>query len=372
MIRNIVATFALCFLAAVGFAQQQQPITLPTTKGQFKLEKLAEGIYCAVRTELPNLMVNANSTFIITDNDVVVVDTGLTPSYARELVAEIKKLTPKPVAYVVNTHWHDDHIMGNQIFRDAFPDAQFIAQESMGEYLPTTGLANRKKMFDGAPPVIQRLRESIASGKSLSGAELSSEEKASYATSVAMAEQYMAEVPGTHVILPTLLFKDKLTLERGKRTIEILHLGRGHTAADTIVYVPAEKILIAGDLLIAPVPLIGSDQSYVGDWSETLRKLLAINASIIVPGHGPVMHDDSYARIMQAMFASIDEQTRAAVLRGESLDEARKSVELREFRKKLAGDDKVLNLLFGSYVAAPGVAAAYREAKANTGAPSKK
>jgi len=264
----------------------------------------------------------------------------------------------------VNTHWHDDHIMGNSTFRDAYPAVQFIGHHSLVQYLPTTGLENRKKMFAGAPPVIKQLRDSVSAGKTLSGGELSAEERLSYQTSIAMAERYMAEVPNTEVIIPKLAFEDQMVLERGGRRIEIKHLGRSHTAGDIVVYLPKERIAVVGDLVIAPVPLIGSDQSYVGDWSSSLQKLLAMDLKIIVPGHGPVMHDKSYVQLLQQLMASIDHQTRAAAARGETLEQARKDVNLEELRKRFAGDDKVLNFLFRVYVVGPGVAAAYREAKA--------
>src|SRR5690242_6602739 len=111
---------------------------------RFKIVKLAKGVYAAIRTEPPGLTVNTNSVFIINDSDVVVVDTTLTPGTARETIAALKQLTDKPVKYVINTHWHDDHIMGNQTYRDAFPEVEFIGHVKLREYLPTIGLANRQ------------------------------------------------------------------------------------------------------------------------------------------------------------------------------------------------------------------------------------
>src|SRR5215813_12161875 len=132
-------TYSLVLLIAISIstsAANPQP--------RFKIVKLAKGVYAAIRTEPPGLTVNANSVFIINDSDVVVVDTTLTPGTARETIAALKQLTNKPVKYVINTHWHDDHIMGNQAYREAFPGVDFIAHVNTREYLPTTGLANRQ------------------------------------------------------------------------------------------------------------------------------------------------------------------------------------------------------------------------------------
>ena len=102
-----LARLCLCLLFAAAPAAFGQA-------GNFEMVKLAEGVYVARRTEPAGLTVNGNSVFIINDDDVVVVDATLTPGTAREELAALRKLTDKPVRYVVNTHWHDDHILGNQ------------------------------------------------------------------------------------------------------------------------------------------------------------------------------------------------------------------------------------------------------------------
>src|ERR1051325_8857768 len=132
-------TYSLFLLIAIFIST-----STATAQPKFKIVKLARNVYAAIRTEPPGLTVNANSVFIINDNDVVVVDTTLTPGTARETIAALKQLTNKPVKYVINTHWHDDHIMGNQAYREAFPGVEFIAHANTRDYLPTTGLSNRR------------------------------------------------------------------------------------------------------------------------------------------------------------------------------------------------------------------------------------
>ena len=165
-------------------------------------------------------------------------------------------------------------------------------------------------------------------------------------------------------ILPTITVTDRMTLHRGSRVIDIRHLGSGHTAADLVVHLPQEGILITGDLVVWPVPLVGNPQSRIGEWAVTLDQLRALRSSIIVPGHGTILRDDAYLKTLSDMFASISKQTVAAVSRGETLEQARKSVNLIEFQQQLAGDSPVRKLLFSNYVAVPAVAAAYEEAKA--------
>jgi cyclase len=340
------------------------PLSVSGQAGNFETVKIADGVYAAIRTEPPGLTVNGNSGFIINDEDVVVVDTTLTPGTAKEELAALRKLTSKPVKYVINTHWHDDHIMGNQVYRDAFPGVEFIAHTATLEYLPTTGLSNRKGAMSeqGYPGFIAFLKEQLRSNKSVFGSPLDDEEKTTLASDIKIAERYMAENPGVEIVLPTITLDNRLTLHRGQRVIDIRFLGRGHTSGDIIVHLPKEGIVIAGDLVMFPVPYVGNPQSHPGDWSVTLQKLLELHATTIVPGHGPVLHDAAYVKLMSRLFASMKEQVDAAVARGETLEQTRKSVNLDEFQKLFVGDSRTRRSIFGNYVRGAGIAAAYTDA----------
>lgn len=332
----------------------------------FEVVKVADGVYAAIRKEPPGLTVNANTIFIINETDVVVVDTTLTPGSAKETLAALRKLTNKPVRYVVNTHWHDDHIMGNQVYREAFPGAEFVAHAKTLEYLPTTGLTNRKMAMspDGYPGFIATLKSRLEKNESPFGGPLDEEERATLISDIKIAERYMAENPSAQVVLPTVTLEDKLTLHRGKRTIEILSLGRGHTSGDIVVHLPLEHILITGDLVIWPVPYVGNPQSHPGEWATTLEKLIALRPAVIIPGHGTVLRDDTYLKLMANLFASIKRQVEAAVGRGETLEQTRKSVNLDELQKAFVGDSRTRRMIFRGYVMGPAIEAAFNDASA--------
>lgn len=334
--------------------------------GNFEMVKVAEGVYAAIRTEPPGLTVNGNSVFIINDDDVFVVDTTLTPGTAKEELAALRKLTSKPVRYVINTHWHDDHIMGNQVYRDAFPGAEFIAHAATRDYLPVTGLSNRKGAMSeqGYPGFIAYLKKQLQDNTSAFGGPMDEEERVTAASDIKIAEQYMAQNLAVEIVLPTITLENRLTFHRGNRIIDIRYLGRGHTRGDIVVHLPREGIIIAGDLVIWPVPYIGNPQSHPGEWSAALGKLLALNPTAVVPGHGPVLHDTAYINLMARLLASLAQQVAAAVARHETLEQTRKSVNLDEFQKLFAGDSRVRRAIFGSYVKGAGIAAAYSDASA--------
>ncbi|HEX2201865.1 MAG TPA: MBL fold metallo-hydrolase, partial [Longimicrobium sp.] len=227
----------------------------------------------------------------------------------------------------------------------------------------SVGARNREQAKEGAPGLAARLRELVERGKDFEGGALDDEERAGYRTTIALAERYAAEADSLEVLPPTRTVDDRLTLRLGRRAVEVLHLGGGHTRADLVVHLPEEGVVIAGDLVVWPVPLVGST-SYPAAYAASLERLLALRPRVIVPGHGPVMRDDAHVRATLRLLRSLVAQTRAAVARGETLEEARRRVDLEPSRREIAGGSALRSFVFQSYVTGPGVAAAYREAKA--------
>ena len=333
----------------------------PTPERGFTIEKLADGVYAVVRHEPPGLATHANNVIIVNDVDVMVVDTSQSPALTREVLAALRTITRKPVRYVINTHWHDDHYIGNQVYRDAYPDVDIIAHARTLRELPAEAAANRTEMARALPGMVGRIAGALETGISLAGTPITEEERRAYHSDVEWAERYVREVPAAPIVLPTIGVSDRLTLHRGARIIDIRSLGAGHSQADLIVHLPIERILIAGDLVIRPVPLAGVKSSITG-WAAALERIRALQPAIIVPGHGPVMRDDAYVLLMRDLFDSLGRQADAAVARGESLETARTSIRLDDWRGRFAGESRLRAFLFDYYVTGPAVAAAFREA----------
>jgi cyclase len=356
-----LSALVLCSLALLTLSPPAAAVQTPPAK--FDVVKLAEGVYAAVRRDPPGFAVESNSVFIVGEDGVIVVDAQSNLAATRETLAALRKITDKPVRYVVNTHWHDDHVVGNQVYAEAFPGVQFVAHAATRAYLPTKGAEARRKWHEGGlAGFIQQLRDIVKSGKNPRGEQLTDEERESLLSDIALGEGYLTVPADFRPLLPTVTLGEKLTLYQGERAVEILYLGRGHTSGDIVVHLPRERVVVAGDLIVWPIPFVGSDQSHVGDWGATLERLIALNPSVIVPGHGPVMRDDSYARQVARLMDSIKQQTAAAVARGETLAQVRKGVNLDEMRRLFAGDSRVRNTLFSVYVAGPAVESAFNDA----------
>jgi cyclase len=181
------------------------------------------------------------------------------------------------------------------------------------------------------------------------GQTLSEDDKKQVQDLLPGLEQLLAEFKTLVYQPPTLTFTDQLDIDLGNREVQVKHLGRGNTPGDAIVYLPREKILVAGDLLVHPIPY--TYDGYPAEWIQTLQKMAQLDAEIIVPGHGPVLHDKTYLYLVTDLLKSAVEQVRARIRQighpgFHSLDEVKDSVDLTPFRTKFAGDDKDLQAEF--------------------------
>lgn len=340
------------------------PGTPDTTDPGFELVQVAPGVFAALRTEPGRNVVNGNATVIVNDGDVVVVDATGTPAAARQLIGAIRRITGNPVRYLVTTHWHDDHVMGNQAFREAWPGLEIIAHPGTRDDMTTIAAANRQGYLKSLPGIIAYVKSQLAAGKGLEDTPVTPEERRGLESDVRLAERYLSESERFRMTLPTMLVERRMTLHRGERTIEILHLGRGNTRGDLAVFLPRERIVATGDLVVWPTPYVFD--SYPAEWAASLDSLRALGAGILIPGHGPLLRDHTYVDLLARTLRSVVAQTRSARGRGLTLEETRKVVDLEEFRREFAGEDKVRNQAWRNYFAAPVVGRAYEQEEAAT------
>src|ERR671913_267703 len=133
----IVASASI--VVALGCRGPEAKPTSEEPSSNLEIVQLDSSVFAAIRKEPLSLAVNSNSLIVVRDTDVVVVDAQFTRAATRETLAAIRRLTDKPVGYVINTHWHDDHVAGNQVYRDSFRSVRFIMQENTTADLPTLG-----------------------------------------------------------------------------------------------------------------------------------------------------------------------------------------------------------------------------------------
>jgi cyclase len=239
-----------------------------------KFTQIAPGIYSAIGTGTPN--VGSNSAVIVNQDDVLVVDSHISPESARVLLKELKTLTDKPVRFLVNTHFHYDHASGNQVFG---PPVEIIGHEFTRRKLTADIL--QKGMF---AELLAGMPKQIEDLKGRAAAEQDATAKARLELQLKNQQAFSQQISETRPTPPNVTLDDRMTLFRGDREIRLLYLGRGHTGGDVVVYLPKERVLCSGDLLVNQIANL--IDGYVNEWPDTLEKLKPIDFVDVIPGHG--------------------------------------------------------------------------------------
>jgi len=243
----------------------------------FTITQVRPGVYQAAGQ--PGRSVGANSAFIVTDRDVIVVDDHITLRAARALLAEIRRVTNLPVRYVVNTHFHYDHTSGNGAFG---PDVELLSHPRTRAILLERGQASIAQELAAMPARLAAFRTRRDTTRSDSVRALLTRQ-------IGETELAMEEYRSLTVVLPTMTVDSSLVLFRGNgQEIRVFYLGRGHTSGDIVVQLPREGLLIAGDLITNTAGPPNLMDSYPGEWGATLRRLAQLDFTTTLPGHGAI------------------------------------------------------------------------------------
>jgi glyoxylase-like metal-dependent hydrolase (beta-lactamase superfamily II) len=203
------------------------------------LHELARGVYAWIGPEG-----RTNAGFVVWDDGVLVIDSLYGPDLVKEWLQKIRSVTDRPIQYVIDTHAHWDHAFGNQYFEPAV----FVSHENCrlalaerSEFQRQFGLARRPELAD--------------------------------------------EFNSVRMVPPVVTYRDSMALYPGGRAIELYFLGPAHTAGDTIVWLPEERIAFAGDVFVNGRSGFAGD-GYPRSWVQALRRLEGFAAEVFVPGHG--------------------------------------------------------------------------------------
>lgn len=345
-ISNCARMLAVCLPMMAALPAAAAPLQVKQISPQFTLEQIAPDVYAFISNNTTHDWEDGNSVAIVGDRCVAVVDAPAT-YLSKQHLAEIRKITNRPVCYVINTHFHRDHVMGNHVYKDAFPNAMVVQQDY------TAALADRRdpaamdalKAKDGAD-LLHKLQDAAnrgvdASGQPLSGYDLD-RAKRSYKEFLPVYR----DAQNARYVPADITFDNTMTIKLGGTDLQLLHMV-GHTLGDTVVWLPRQKILITGDLVIAPVPYGGID--YYNEWIASLDKLIAFNATAIVPGHGDVEFSQDYMTLERDLFQSLMDQAVAAVNQRRTLDEFKKTLDLSSFEAKFVHGDPELKWGWDNY-----------------------
>jgi glyoxylase-like metal-dependent hydrolase (beta-lactamase superfamily II) len=315
---------------------------------QPKKIQAADGIFLFVTPPYSDVGLDGNAVVILSDDGVLVFDANGTPAAASAVLAEIRKMTRQPVRYLVLSHWHWDHWYGAEVYRQAFPGIQIIAHETTRRLMMGPALAFNQPGIDEQLP--QHIRDVE---KALAGARAKKVERAKLVRLEAHLREdrfFLAQKRGVHHTFPNLTYADSLTLYLGTRRIQVLHYDRAVTPGDTFLYLPDDKVLITGDLLINPITFaLGC---YPTGWMNTLERLDRLDARVIIPGHGEPLHDKAILETHLALLRELSRLGKSAKEQGLTVAQARAFVKdsVQDLRRQLTHDDAALDEAFGIYI----------------------
>ena len=228
----------------------------------------------------------SNAMVLVGEFDTLVVDSHVTPSAARTLLDSLLVITDKPVRYLVNSHYHFDHAHGNQSFPSGIEiiGHEFTRAKLSGTLGNVLNESTFRSFSDPVPSLVASLGEQIASESDLA-------KKAELQERLRVQTDYMNAIGEVVPTPPNITLADKMTLfqvvPEGSREIQLLHFGRAHTGGDVVIYLPQEKVVFTGDMMLPGLAYMGD--GHVDEWPDALEGLKGLDFDTWLPGHGPVM-----------------------------------------------------------------------------------
>jgi glyoxylase-like metal-dependent hydrolase (beta-lactamase superfamily II) len=239
----------------------------------FNLEEIASGVFAAIHK--PGGGAIANAGIVDLGDQTLVFDTFISHIAALDLRLAAKQFTGKPVTHVINSHFHNDHIRGNQVF----PGAKIIATNQTVDLIKTDG--ERELAWDkNAEKRYEELRLQREEAKN-------GDPDPNLDFFINYYRVISESLPGLRMRMPDTTFDQQLAFEGSARKVELHCYGGGHTGSDAILYLPEDHIAFVADLLFVrchPFLADGDPQ----EWLDHIDKIKKLDIEIVVPGHGAV------------------------------------------------------------------------------------
>lgn len=269
-----------------------------------------------------------NVTLIEQSDGWVVIDSGLAASHGREVVRYARSLSPKPIKAVAITHWHNDHPQGVSAIRDAFPNVRIISTTGTEQGLlgPISFGVDYKPNPEADAAIAKQGADYLEQLKKLlQDPATAPDRRERVKKAIVQYQAFPKDFAGTYVVPPTETFERRLGLGDSLRPVELIHLGRANTDGDLVAWLPNEKVVATGDIVVAPVPF--GFFSFPGDWIETLGKLKAMPFEILIPGHGDPQRDRAYIDKLVTAISDIRAKVAPLAKAGVKQDEVKAKVD---------------------------------------------
>jgi glyoxylase-like metal-dependent hydrolase (beta-lactamase superfamily II) len=321
--------------------------------------ELADGVWVGERPVSYRAPVMTNTTVVIGKDGVLVFDAAGLAIQGERLLAKVAELTDKPITHIAISHWHGDHSMGDYKVLEKYPAAEVVSHEFTARYIASPNGERVEPRDPKAEAEYKaRVEKALETGVRSDGTPVTPRMREFYAATLEHFDFVNREVERREVTRPTRTMTDRLVIDLGGRTAELRHIAPGNTKGDMFLWLPAEKILATGDIVVQPTPY--GFFSYPGSWARVLRELKALGATQIVPGHGDVMTDTVYFDLLAETMDLVARQVDAAVKSGKTLEETRAAMDWSAVENRfIGGDDGMPPVLFDIWFKTPIVEAQY-------------
>ena len=248
--------------------------SLPQSE-HFIYHELVEGVWAAI--VIPTGLAASNSGIVDLGDSTLIFDTTFSPASAVDLRKAAESLTGRPVNYVLNSHFHNDHVFGNAIFDST---TEIYTTVRTREIMAKKIVAEIIEFKNYWPAQLKLWTEQAKAAQNET-------EHLEHEDSVRFAQSIINTFPQLELRLPDHTFTDRLVFKGTKRTVEFVTFGGGHTESDAILYLRVERIIFTGDLLVIknhPDLTHGDPHA----WLDILAKVKALNPAHLIPGHGGI------------------------------------------------------------------------------------
>ena len=303
-----------------------------------------------------------NVILIEQSDGFILVDSGANAANGRAVVRYAKSLANKPIKAVMITHWHGDHPQGISAIRDAYPKVRIISTRGteaglLGPASYDVGYSPDAK-FDRATANLAQTNITNYR-KLLDDPSTPPDRKERIRKAFVQFDEMTRDFTGTYIVPPTETFDHELVIKDRDVPVHMMFLGRANTEGDAVAWLPKQKIVASGDIVVSPIPF--GFGSYPADWIETLGKLKALGFSTLIPGHGNPMTDASYLDRLVAAIGDIRAQVGPLAKSGMRLDDVKKKV---DYSRSIAsfGDNSRIRANLAPLFFDPMTGNAYKEA----------
>lgn len=332
-----------------------------------ELQVLTGGIWVVSRPEPERQPVMGNGVIIDNGDHVVVVDGSGSPLLADRVIEKIKLITDLPVRTLIITSWHGDHHLGAYRFMEQWPDMQIIAHRFTRDAMQGAPMDYLEELRLTLPDQLAAMKPIAERGQMNDGSPVPDVLRGDFSDLVNYDGLIIDQLNASQVTPPTRMFAELLMLDSGSRLMELRFFGRGNTAGDAVLWLPAERILIAGDTVVAPTPF-GSG-SYPRSWAGVLERFRGLQPRYLVPGHGPVQEEPAYLDLLTETLEMIASQAEEAVSAGVDLDTFRANFDWQDYPPRFHHNDPRLRLRFEQWFEDPVLDAAFGEASGQDNEP---